>query len=461
MNKPNSTTTSLEQLLETDPRTNYAAIAYNHAFVLANHKQEKEGRIYQHGTFVARCINKLAELSGDPSVENEAFLSALNHMAKTAEICELVDGPEGVKRVGGSFKNLAESILRNQPKLSLTHLEILVNTRRYNRRLPKDVSSYIKWNLDHEVHTKGNYWDKFPDSKTLTGQLRKLWIQCMSLNLYNYNPNISYTQGLISKLIPSVLQSDDPEVHYLFCRLIHDGKIDSIAINNYDDILKSIWKATDDDADLLLINAAILLNSVNEKLCAWKDDPKLRQSTPNSIPKPSTKTTPLNKSYDIEATIKHHPTWPKLAGEFFHLQENGVSMKDFCQKNRLSETAFTDFYRVVMEDIDKTVKTDPFLQKLSRLPAKDQNEYADLSRRRLQTMQKMCDAASGIIGEKVEIKDMFGNGKVNKYIERKLNEALDRFKSIDPHLSATFTLSILELQDIESKLEKFLLQHGL
>lgn len=90
MNKPNSTTTSLEQLLETDPRTNYAAIAYNHAFVLANHNQEKEGRIYLHGTFVARCINKLAELAGEPSIENEAFLSALNHMAKTAEICQLV-----------------------------------------------------------------------------------------------------------------------------------------------------------------------------------------------------------------------------------------------------------------------------------------------------------------------------------------------------------------------------------
>ncbi len=438
-----------------------AVLAYCYTAALDENKTKGPYNIFNMGGIVSRCITNLLNRVENHDIGNGNYLAVINHSSKSAEICKRIDAPEGVKEVGNIFKKFAESVRLQKPKLTLTHLELLVNARKYNKRLPKELSAYIKDILDGDVPSIGDYWEQLSELQTLQGQLCKLWIQCTSLQLYNYSPDNSYTIKLISEIVPSVLQSEEAEVHYLFCRVMHDAEIKSVAINDYDKTLNRLLKQKKDKADILLLNAALLLNKKIEANTSWKnkigtgqtiefpDSPNNRHESRHATP------------YNIEATIKHHPTWPKLAAEFVRLQEKGMSMKEFCEKNRLSETAFTDFYRAVMEDIDKTVKTDPFLQKLSRLPAKDQNEYADLSKRRLQTMQKMCDAASGIIGEKVEIKDMFGNGKVNKYIDRKLNEALDRFKSIDPHLSATFTLSIIELQDIESKHEKFLLQHGL
>ncbi len=77
-------------------------------------------------------------------------------------------------------------------------------------------------------------------------------------------------------------------------------------------------------------------------------------------------------------------------------------------------------------------------------------------------MEQMCEAISGITGEKVEIKDLFGgDGKSIDRIDKKMKEALDRFKSIDPALSAKFCLSLYELHEIESEVDAFFTKRGI
>ncbi len=449
---------------EEDSNLLNAVIAYCHASATEKDMEQGSYNIYQRGGIISRSITNLLDRSGDHDINNGTYIAVINQSAKTADICKLIDAPAALKDIGNIFKKFSESVRVQKPKLTLSHLELLVNARKYNKRLPKELSEYVKDILDGSVHSIGNYWDQFPELSTLEGMLRKLWIQCVSLRLYNYNPDDSYTLKLISEIVPSVLQSESAEAHYLFAKIMHDAEIKSVAITDYDRILDRLIKQKEDKKDLLLLHAASILNKKIKANTSWIN--KIETGQPIEFPDSrnshhATRETRNTKPYDLYATIKHHPTWPKLAAEFVTLQAKGMSMKEFCQNNRLSLPAFSEFYRAVMEDIEKTVQKDPFLQKLSKLPVKDQDEYTALSKRRLEIMQKMCDTASGIIGEKVEIKDMFGNGKVNKRLDRKLNEALDRFNTIDPHLSATFTLSIYELNEVESQIESFLSKRGL
>lgn len=461
---PDKILDSVDFLNEEDTSLLNAVLDYAYTAAVEEKRTKGSYHIYNLGGVISRCVSNLLNRCGEHVISNGSFLAVINQSAKSAEICIAADAPEGVKEISKIFKNFAEAMRPYKPKLTLSHLELLVNARKYNKRLPKELSAFIKDILDGDVHSIGNYWDQFSELSTLEGQLRKLWIQCVSLQLYNYNPDDSYTIKLISEIVPSVIQSENAEAHYLFCRVMHDAEIKSVTINGYEEILDRLIKQTKDKRELLLLYAARLLNKKIKANTSWID--KIGTGQPIEFPGSPTPrnairdTTPATP-YDIEGTIKRHPTWPKLAAEFVTLQEKGISMKAFCEKNRLSEPAFAEFYRAVMADIEKTVQTDPFLQKISRLPTKEQNEYAALSKRRLETMQKMCDAASGIIGEKVEIKDMFGNGKVNKELDRKLNDALKRFKSIDPKVSVAFTLSILELEEIESQIANFLSEHGI
>ncbi len=430
----------IESQFSTDPKVIAAGIDYNYAVALTEGKSNTT-KLYEHTTLDCKLIRKLIDLAGEFSPENEAYLYAVNQYAKISELYLLTDYPKFAKDAAEMFRTYSNIIkIANPTPLTLTHLEILVNSRRFNKRLPKDLSSYIKEILDYNVHSKGKYWDNFPELNTLQGKLRKLWVQCMSLRIYNYNPNTSYTQKLISDIVPSVLQSKDAEVHWLYTRLIHDCKIDSIVIDNYDAILNNLIKQTgDNNSAILQLNAALLLDNLNQDNYGWR-----------------------NATYDIEVVKRRHPAWIQKAIEYVTLQEKGITIREFCNRNKLPLTEFSRFYSAVVTEVEKKAQSDPFLRKLTSLPKKDQDEYSEIIRRRTKIMQQMCEAISGITGEKVEIKDLFGgNGKSIDRIDKKMNEALDRFNSIDPSLSAKFCLSLYELHEIESEVDAFLTERGL
>lgn len=444
-----------------------AGIACSHACALDAHGNGRTQELYQNSGVVTKCIHKLFDNLDKHGVVCEEHLSAINPTAKVAEILQLADAPEGVKSLGETLRSFADSIRIEKPKFTLTHLELLVNTRRFNKRLPKELSAYIKDVIDGDVHSIGNYWDKFSELSTLKGQLRKLWIQCASLNLYNYNPDTSYTQKLISDIVPSVLQSEDPEVHYLFNFLIHDCKIESIAINNYDSILNNLLKQKDDKASTLLLNAAILLNKLNAPLSSWIND------IPDSIPSKESGTTMTTATtmktgeakaspYDLQSTLKHHPTWAQLATDFVRLQAKGMSMKEFCQKNRLSEPAFTEFYRAVIKDIENDIHQDPFLSKLTSLPHKVQDEFTELMERKKEILERLCEAVSGITGEKVEVNDILNAAdNKNPLLDKKLQKAFDNLGSVNPRYALTFMSAFPELKKVESQIAAFLAKYNL
>ncbi len=440
-----------------------AVIAYNYASAIVDGKQSGFKNLAKKGNAIGSCITNLFDRAEPKELENESYISIINQTAKVADIFQLADIPQMVKSIGDSLKKFAESIRIERPKLSLSHLELLVNTRRLNQRLPKQLSSYIKGILDHQVHSLGNYWDNFPELSTLQGQLRKLWIQCISLQLYNYNPDESYTIKRISEIVPSVLQTKNAEVHYLFCRMMHDAGIKSVAISNYDSILDNLIKQTEDKASLLYLNAALLLNKKIEANTSWIN--KIGTGQPIELPASSEDSrlkTVDSKPYDIQSAIKHHPTWAQHAADFIRLQEKGMTMKEFCQKNRLSEPAFSEFYCAVIKDIEKDIQQDPFLTKLASLPHKVQDEYAELMSRKKDVLERVCEAVSGITGEKVRIEDILNAAEnKNSRLDKKMQKALDNLAMVDPRHALKFMTSSTELKRIEAEIDAFLSKHNL
>lgn len=454
-----------------DTKLIIAGIACSHACALEAHMNGRTKELYQNSSVITKCIHKLLDRLEKYGVENEDHLSAINHTAKVAEILQLADAPEGVRSLGETIRTFADSIKIEKPTFTLTHLELLVNARRFNKRLPKGLSSFIKGLLDHQVHSLGSYWDSFTELGTLQGQLRKLWIQCMGLNLYNYNPDTSYTHKLIADIVPSVMQSENPEVHYLLNLLIHDCKIESIAINNYDSILNRLIDQTEDKASLFFLNAALLLNKLNAPLTFWKDNlplekqPSSRRDDLLSVNprfQPVGRTTDNGNPYDIHATIKHHPTWMQKAIDFIFLREKGMKIADFCKQQHLPLREFSEFFNAVIRDVEKDIQQDPFLTKLVSLPHDVQDEYSALMRRKKEVLERICEAVSGFTGEKVDINDILNAaGNKNPALDKKMQRALDNLDSVNPKYALKFMSAFPELKRIEAEIEAFLSRHGL
>lgn len=439
----------MEKRLETDSFFNYAALAYNYAVFLTENKNGFSEKLNTCICMVSECIDKLIILSGATDLKNEAYLSALNHTDKVAEIAKWMDKMKVYKAVADGFKGCADIIRVSKPGFTLAHFEALVNARRYNKRLSKELSAYLKSILNDDVHSVGGFWDMFPETKTLTGRLRKLWIQCMSLRVYKYNPDLSYTQTELEDIVENVLDSEDAKVHYLFCQLLYDCKIDCVVIKDYEAILNRLMEKAADEADVLLFMAAILLNSINVERPAYID--KMIKSTEGE-----------EKPYDLEAAVKLRPTWGRFVVEYLGVKDKGVSLRDFCEENRLPYAEFSRFYTAMIADVEKTAQEDPFLRKLATLPLKDQDEYADLMKSRRKVMQQVCDAVSRISGQKVEIKDLFGDdGKVDEKLDRKMNEALESPDKTDVYAVADFMFGMNELSKVESKVDAFLTERGL
>lgn len=164
----------------------------------------------------------------------------------------------------------------------------------------------------------------------------------------------------------------------------------------------------------------------------------------------------------IQAVLKKHPTWGALSAKFITYNAKGISMQEFCDIEDLPLKEFSQFHKDVMEDVEKEISQDPFLRKITSLPHPEQDKYVAIQKKRRKAMQKMTDAIGGAIGEKLEIQDVFSaDGAINHRIDKKLQKALNNFKSIDPIHTANFMASMHELSEIESELDTFLTRHGL
>lgn len=162
----------------------------------------------------------------------------------------------------------------------------------------------------------------------------------------------------------------------------------------------------------------------------------------------------------IQTLLRKHPTWAELSAKYILHSETGVTMQEFCSIEKLPIEEFSKFHAILMEDLQKEFDNNPFLRKISRLPAKEQNRYTELSGKRRDAMQKMCNAVGKILGERVEIKDLFSNdGDMDPALDHKLKKVLEDPTKIAPSLSAEFMISTLEVSKAESEIDKFLTRH--
>lgn len=150
------------------------------------------------------------------SVRDDLSLEVLNSASHLCDYLLKSHLDEALKPTAALFKKYAGLVRVLTPELSYPQLQLLINCRKYNRRLPKELSDFIKEILDYKVNSIGDFWNHFPGIDILAGKLRKLFIQCQALRVYRYNPNKSYTYQLLDELVPAIIESDDPEVHLLY-----------------------------------------------------------------------------------------------------------------------------------------------------------------------------------------------------------------------------------------------------
>lgn len=162
----------------------------------------------------------------------------------------------------------------------------------------------------------------------------------------------------------------------------------------------------------------------------------------------------------IRGISARHPDWVLKAVEYLDNSANQPDFHKFCKDNGLDEVKFGVFFDLMMADIEGEIDADPFLSQICSLPTEVQNEYARMSRQGRDIQLKIAELYSGIIGEKVELRDFYDE-KASKRIDDKMKKALDK-KTAD-NLLKVFEVSQLfkELEAIDYERKQFLKRHGI
>lgn len=380
------------------------------------------------------------------SVRDGLSIEVLNLASHLCDYFLKAHMDEALKPTAALFKKYAGLVRVLQPDLSYPQLQLLVNCRKYNKRLPRDLSEYIRNVIDGDVNSIGDFWKDFHVVDSLKGKLRKLFIQSQALRLYNFDPNTSYTHKLLDELIPGIVASDDAEVHLLFAQISYYTQFDSIFIRKYGDLIDTIIPKTKDETDIVRLNTAKILyrefmteNNIHD----YEDVAVLRDED----------------MADMKALIARHPKWIDHVGKFLMKQEQGMNIADYCKSNGLPCDEFSCFYNAAMQDMANAIEKSPFLAKLASLPIAEQEEYQRLVRSKNELVEKLCAPLSRILNRKITYQKIAQDQTAFDSIMKEALKETNMKKHHKAYMSILMTL--FDIDSAERNLDLFCSRHGL
>lgn len=145
------------------------------------------------------------------------------------------------------------SYMMRKENLDFASLMVLVNTRRFCKRLPKDISDFIKKRLSYRVLYIYDW--NLGENPSLKSRLQKIIIECHGLQILKYAPYKSYTKKELDKLLPEIVGSGSLDEHRLFTDIICSFEklmTDHDWISNYIDNIHALCSHLSSDEDILI-----------------------------------------------------------------------------------------------------------------------------------------------------------------------------------------------------------------
>lgn len=120
-----------------------------------------------------------------------------------------------------AFRSIAYVIMKKKIPFGIEMATLLIHTRSVCKRLPKDLSDFIKDFLLDEAMTD-SAWDCVVDDNNTYQRLRKLYNISKALDLLNYSVEKSYTSRLMNREQNSEDLTHDTLTMLAFCQLLPD-----------------------------------------------------------------------------------------------------------------------------------------------------------------------------------------------------------------------------------------------
>lgn len=348
-----------------------AAVAYDCRMGVQDCLKAKPTKINRHNRLVDWANRLTAIWKNRPPTENE--MRAMNATTPLHDFFSAIDNQAAAKVSAKNLRIMAESIRRYKASQSLGMLEVLVNARTICRRMPQELSSWIKDTFENDINPKAG-WEKIMDEASLRDRLRRLSIQSRVLEYLRYDVEMSYTGNAMHKERGEIFFSKDSESHLIFSRLLNDFNwkfATADYLRRYAAKLNEHASAATEPANILNYATALLNVRLRQGVDIFAPLPP-SSGEADSTPETESSPAPERSSEPAAATetdvLKSAPNeWTEKAAECAEkIFLEGSDVVTYCRENGLPYAEFNAYFETLMDKVadvgkahENAIKTDP------------------------------------------------------------------------------------------------------
>lgn len=324
-----------------------AAVRYDSMMGVQDCLKGRNTRFNRRKRLVGRA-NRLLRCwkSGVPS---EPEMRGINALTPLHCFFSAMNDEKDAKLTAKNLRVLAQCIQTRAIPNGFEMLDALANAREVCRRLPQELSTFMKNVFEYEL-SSNSYWTEIVDESSLYDRLRRLSIQSRALDLMKYDVARSYPRVGMQKERGEIFFAKDSRCHVVFSRMLRDYDLQFATadyVERYHKKLTEYAAGATSPVDILNYAAAILC------LCQKQKIDVFTPPTSRELPAISSDNTAAATSGQESETNFLHSCPKEWAEKAARCAERmfmeGGDVESYCEENNLPFAEFNHYYEILMD----------------------------------------------------------------------------------------------------------------